>query len=74
MRNFVLVVNDHRRAAALAQIVDAFETIIDERLGFVRAEVRSATELDNKQQGELSGRLGQLAGPPVRMKFAVDPT
>jgi F-type H+-transporting ATPase subunit delta len=73
MRNFVLVVNDHRRAAALAQIVDAFETIIDERLGFVRAEVRSATELDNKQQGELSGRLGQLAGAPVRIKFAVDP-
>jgi F-type H+-transporting ATPase subunit delta len=73
MRNFVLVVNDHRRAAALAQIVDAFETIIDERLGFVRAEVRSATELDNNQQGELSGRLGQLAGAPVRIKFAVDP-
>jgi F-type H+-transporting ATPase subunit delta len=73
MRNFVLVVNDHRRAAALAQIVDAFETIIDERLGFVRAEVRSAFELDNNQQGELSGRLGQLAGAPVRIKFAVDP-
>jgi F-type H+-transporting ATPase subunit delta len=73
MRNFVLVVNDHRRAAALAQIVDAFETIIDARLGFVRAEVRSAVELDNDQQGELSGRLGQLAGAPVRIKFAVDP-
>jgi F-type H+-transporting ATPase subunit delta len=73
MRNFVLVVNDHRRAAALAQIVDAFETIIDERLGFVRAEVRSATELDHNQQSELSGRLGQLAGAPVRIRFAVDP-
>jgi F-type H+-transporting ATPase subunit delta len=73
MRNFVLVVNDHRRAAALAQIVDAFETIIDERLGFVRAEVRSAIELNNNQQGELSGRLGQLAGAPVRIRFAVDP-
>jgi F-type H+-transporting ATPase subunit delta len=73
MRNFVLVVNDHRRAAALGQIVDAFETIIDERLGFVRAEVRSAFDLDNNQQGELSGRLGQLAGAPVRIKFAVDP-
>jgi F-type H+-transporting ATPase subunit delta len=73
MRNFVLVVNDHRRAAALAQIVDAFEIIIEARLGFVRAEVRSATELDNNQQGELTGRLGQLAGAPVRIRFAVDP-
>jgi F-type H+-transporting ATPase subunit delta len=72
MRNFVLVVNDHRRSAALSQIVDAFETLIDERLGFVRAEVRSAFELDNNQQGELSGQLGKLAGAPVRIRFAVD--
>jgi F-type H+-transporting ATPase subunit delta len=39
----------------------------------VRAEVRSAVELNNNQQGELSGQLGQLAGAPVRIKFAVDP-
>jgi F-type H+-transporting ATPase subunit delta len=73
MRNFVLVVNDHRRSAALGQIAEAFETIIDERLGFVRAEVQSAFELDNNQEGELSSQLGKLAGAPVRIKFAVDP-
>jgi F-type H+-transporting ATPase subunit delta len=73
VRNFVLVVSDHRRAAAMAQIIDAFEILIDERLGFVRAEVRSAFELTNDQQGELSGRLGGLAGAQVRMRFTVDP-
>src|SRR5579862_8295943 len=31
MRNFVLVVNDHRRAAALAQIADAFDILIDRK-------------------------------------------
>ena len=72
VRNFVLVVNDHRRATAMAQIVDAFEMLLDERLGFVRAEVRSAFELSGDQQGELSGQLGRLAGSPVRMRFTVD--
>jgi F-type H+-transporting ATPase subunit delta len=73
VRNFVLVLSDHRRAAAMAQIVGAFEAILDERLGLVHAEVRSAFELTGKQRGELEGQLGQLAGARVRMRFTVDP-
>jgi F-type H+-transporting ATPase subunit delta len=72
-RNFVLVLSDHRRAAALAQMVDAFERLLDERLGLVPAEVRSAFELDTDEQDELSVQLGKLAGAQVRMRFAVDP-
>ncbi len=73
VRNLVLVVNDHGRAAALPQIVIAFEEVLDERLGFVRAEVRSAFELNGNQRGELEGQLGQLAAARVRLHFIVDP-
>lgn len=73
VRNLALVVNDHGRAAALPQIVNAFEAILDERLGFVRAEVRSAFEIDEGQQGELAGELGRLAGARVKLRFAIDP-
>jgi F-type H+-transporting ATPase subunit delta len=73
VRNFVLVMNDHRRAAGLPQVVEAFEALLDERLGFIRVEVRSAFELNQDQQGELSGQLGKLAGSQVRMRFAFDP-
>jgi F-type H+-transporting ATPase subunit delta len=73
VRNFVLVLSDHRRAAGLAQMVDAFELLLDERLGFVRAEVKSAFELSALQQDELSGQLGTLAAAPVRLRFAIDP-
>ena len=38
VRNFVYVVIDHRRSDEFASIVDAFETLADERMGFVRAE------------------------------------
>lgn len=72
VRNVVLVINDHGRITALAQILSGFEEILDERLGFVRAEVQSAFELNDKQQGELADQLGRLAGKRVRLRFAVD--
>ena len=71
--NFVLVVSDHRRSDALPQIVDAFEELLDARLGYVRAEVHSAFELNGDQQNELSRQLGHLAGAQVRMRFVVEP-
>jgi F-type H+-transporting ATPase subunit delta len=71
--NFVLVLNDRRRSGALSQIVDAFEVALDERLGFVRAEVKSASELNHDQQNALSAELGKLAGAPVKLRFQVDP-
>lgn len=71
--NFVLVLSDHRRSAALPQMVDAFESMLDERLGFVRAEVKSASDLNQDQQNALSGELSKLAGAPVKLRFQVEP-
>lgn len=73
VRNFLLVLSDHRRMAALSQMIEAFELLQDERLGFVRAEVRSALELTPEQQDKISNQLGSLAGSRVRMRFAIDP-
>lgn len=72
-RNFLLVLLDHGRATALPEMVEAFEVIIDERLGFIRADVRAASELSAQQQQELAARLGTLAGKQVRLRFSVDP-
>jgi F-type H+-transporting ATPase subunit delta len=73
IRNFILVLSDHRRAAALSQVIDAFELLVDERLGFVPAEIRSATELSEDQRQSLSGELARLAGSQVRLRFTIDP-
>lgn len=73
VRNFILVLSDHRRIAALAQVVDAVETIFDERMGFVRAEVKSAYDLPSAQQNELASQLSAIAGRQIRMRFSVDP-
>src|ERR1700678_1906809 len=39
MRNFLYVVIDHRRVHEIPSMVEAFQVLLDERLGFVRAQV-----------------------------------
>jgi F-type H+-transporting ATPase subunit delta len=74
VRNFVYVVIDHRRAHDFASIVDGFETLLDERLGFVAAEVRSATPLTDAQRATLETQVSRLAGKKAKLKFSSDPT
>jgi F-type H+-transporting ATPase subunit delta len=71
--NFLLVISDRRRAAALPEIIAAFEVLLDERLGFVRADVTTALALIPEQRESLSAELGRLAGAPVKLQFSVDP-
>jgi F-type H+-transporting ATPase subunit delta len=71
--NFLLVLNDHRRAAALSDVIDSFDILLDERRGFQRAEVVSAYELTAEQRETLAAELAKVAGSQVRMRFAVEP-
>jgi F-type H+-transporting ATPase subunit delta len=73
VRNFLLVLSDHRRLAALAPMIDSFEILLDERLGFVRAELSSAREMDERQKAALGDELSRLTGKKVRPRFAVVP-
>jgi F-type H+-transporting ATPase subunit delta len=72
VRNFLYVLIDHRRIASLTEILHSFELIMDERLGFARAEVTSARELTEAQRAALNAQLEQLTGKRIRMRFAVD--
>jgi F-type H+-transporting ATPase subunit delta len=73
IRNFIYVVIDHRRVGILSGIREAFELLLDERLGFVRAEVSSAAALDQRRTSELEAELSNLTGKRMRLHFAVDP-
>ena len=71
-RNFLFVLTDHRRIAMLTEVLEAFDLLSDERLGFTRAEVSSARELDQRQRDAVSHELERLTGKKVRMRYAVD--
>jgi F-type H+-transporting ATPase subunit delta len=72
-RNFLYVLNSHRRLDALEAVLESFDVLSDERLGFTRAHVTSAQELDAGQRSALEAELAKLTGKRVRLKFATDP-
>jgi len=73
VRNFIFVIIDHRRVAELGMIIQGFETLLDERLGFVRADVASAHELSADQRASLETQVARLAGKKARLKYSTDP-
>jgi F-type H+-transporting ATPase subunit delta len=73
IRNFLYVVIDHRRVHEIPSIVEAFEVLLDEHLGFVRADVSSAQPLNDQQKAALEVQLSRIAGKKAKLKFQTDP-
>jgi F-type H+-transporting ATPase subunit delta len=73
IRNFTYVLIDHRRIAIIGEIREAFELLLDERMGFARAEVTSATPLDERVSAGLESELSRLTGKRMRLRFDIDP-
>jgi F-type H+-transporting ATPase subunit delta len=74
VRNFLLVVVTHRRTAEWTGIRERFEEIVDERLGWVRAEIASAQQLTAEQRAEVENALGTALGKSIRADYTIDPT
>ncbi|MBV9082742.1 MAG: ATP synthase F1 subunit delta [Acidobacteriaceae bacterium] len=73
IRNFLLLVVTHRRVHALKAIRQDFETAIDEKLGWIGADITSATELSPAQREEIERALGTKLGKFIRARYKVDP-
>jgi F-type H+-transporting ATPase subunit delta len=71
-RNFLFVLVDHRRIDSVSGIIQTLEVVLDERLGFARAEVISAVELSEAQRSSLNEELERLTGKRIRTRYAVD--
>jgi len=72
IRNFIFVIIDHRRIGIIGDIREAFERLLDERLGFVQAQVTSAASLDERRSAGVETELSHLTGKRMRLRFAVD--
>ncbi|HTB10915.1 MAG TPA: ATP synthase F1 subunit delta [Bryobacteraceae bacterium] len=73
LRNFLYVVIDHRRVHEIPSMVEAFEVLLDEYLGFVRADVSSALPLNDSQKASLEAQLTRVAGKKAKPNFKTDP-
>jgi len=72
--NFVNILSDRGRLPLLEEIIDEYQTLLDQRMGIARARVTAAHPLDAVQQRELIDRLEQITGKQVRMEVAIDPS
>jgi F-type H+-transporting ATPase subunit delta len=72
IRNFLMVVATHGRTARWKEIEARFEEIVDERLGWVRAEIASAQELTPQQREEIERALGENLGKYIRADYTID--
>ncbi|MBI4463973.1 MAG: ATP synthase F1 subunit delta [Acidobacteria bacterium] len=73
-KNFLIVVIDHDRMPLLEEIVEAFETLLDQRLGIAVAEITTARPLEEIEKQELAEALRARTGKQVRMNFVLDPS
>ena len=73
-RNFLALVAQRRRLALLGEIRAAYEALVDQDAGRVRARVRSAAPLTDSQRAGLRERLGRRLGKTVLLETAVEPS
>ncbi|MBI4444225.1 MAG: ATP synthase F1 subunit delta [Acidobacteria bacterium] len=72
-KNFLNVVIDHDRMPQLKEILEAFEALLDQRLGIAEAEIRTSRPLEENEKQELAEALQTRTGKQVRMNFVLDP-
>jgi F-type H+-transporting ATPase subunit delta len=74
VRNFLFVVIDHRRIHDFASIVEGFEALLDDRMGYIQSSVSSASALTGAQRASLEAQLSRLSGKKAKLKFTIDET
>jgi len=73
VRNFVFVVIDHRRVSEFPGIIEAFDRLLDERMGVLRGSVESASELSAAQKSDLEAQLSRLTGKNAKVDYTIEP-
>ena len=72
VRNFVAVLIDHRRIAALPEIAQQIQLEMDRRLGFAEAQITSARDLTETERADLEAQIARLTGKKVRAHYTLD--
>jgi F-type H+-transporting ATPase subunit delta len=72
VRNFILVITDHRRLPLLSEILKQLEQELNDRMGIADAEIITARELSETEARQLESEIGRLTGKHVRARYSRD--
>jgi len=73
LRNFVMVVADHRRGALLPEIAISYTQRLNAKLGIAVADVASAGQLSDAERGELEQAFARVTSMKIAANYAVQP-
>ena len=73
LKNFMLVVVSHRRTRELPMMGKSFDLLVDERTGWLPAEITSAHKLTAQEREQIEHSLGTKLGKYIRAHYVVDP-
>ena len=73
-KNFFRLLMDRGRVDAVRSIATIYQGLLDEAKGITRAEVVSATSLDEAAVGRLAQALKDMAGREVELQVKEDPS
>jgi F-type H+-transporting ATPase subunit delta len=73
VRNFLALLIDNRRIAALPKILRQLSLELNERLGLAEAEVTTARQLSPEEQRALEAQVARITGRKVRAHYSTDP-
>jgi F-type H+-transporting ATPase subunit delta len=74
VRNFLVVLIDHRRVSFLSAITKQFRHEINLRMGFAEADIISARELTSSEHSSLESQVERLTRKKVRVRYSQDPS
>lgn len=70
--NMMLLMIEKHRENVLAEMIRQFQTLRDEKMGFINVDVTSAVEFTGPQEKELQKQLEKTTKKKVRVRFALD--
>ncbi len=71
--NFMKILIDKRRGAAVDGIYNEYVSMVDEKKGVVKAVVESAVELTSEEQAALTEKLAKVTEREVKLTCVVKP-
>ena len=74
VKNTLKLLSDRRRTRSLVDVIEAYETLAEERSGTVRAEVITAVAMSEAYYSQLKSTLEQVTGKKVTLQKREDPS
>lgn len=74
LRRFFGVVAGAARLGLIFELSSAFDELVDERTGVVKATVQTAQPLSEAQNAALAAALGRRTGKTVKLNWRLDPS